>query len=267
MRLGVIQLNSKLDPEENLKSLDIHLRQATREGCVGVFLPEVFYSMSDGSKPTPYLVEKDNEHFKAIQSMAKKHELFLLGGSAATKVGDKVINRTYNFDNKGGPLENYDKIHLFSCDLSRHESKKVIDESKVYTAGNKPLMAEVLGIKIGYSICFDIRFPELYRYYREQGAELFTASAAFTVPTGEAHWKVLLRSRAIENQAYVFAAAQWGYHNEKIQTYGHSMIIDPWGSVLSELDEGEGLIFADFDKEKLVEIRSRVNMSQRFFRP
>ena len=264
MRFGVIQLNSKLDPKENLNKVEKYLTQAAKETCSAVFLPEVFYSMSNGQEPTPYLIENENEHYKNIQNLAKKYDIYLLGGSAATKVGEQIINRTYNFTNKGETLKNYDKIHLFSCDLSKHQSKKVIDENRIYNPGTDPVIDDVLGWKIGYSICFDVRFPELYRYYRSQGVQIFTAAAAFTVPTGDAHWKTLLRSRAIENQAYVFASAQWGYHNEQIQTYGHSMIIDPWGTVLAELPEGEGLIFADVDKSRLEEIRSRVNMTQKF---
>lgn len=260
MKIGVIQLQSVLDPEVNLSKIRAYLATAKSEGAQAVFLPEAFYSMSDGTRPTPYLIEGKNEHFAAIRMLAVDSGLYILGGSAPTLVEGKVINRSYNFSPEGELIAQYDKMNLFSCDLSKHSSNTVIDESRVYTPGNKPQMMEVEGWTFGLSICFDLRFPELYRSYSFQGANVLSISSAFTVPTGKAHWHTLLRARAIENQCYVIASAQWGQHNERLSTFGHSLVIDPWGDVLVDAEEGEKIVFATLDKERLAAIRARLNV-------
>ncbi len=260
MKIGVIQLQSGLEPAINLGKITKFLSEAKAQGAQAVFLPEVFYSMSDGTKPTPYLVDGKNEHYLEIQNLAKNSGLYILGGSAATNVDGKIMNRSYNFAADGSEIALYDKINLFSVDLSKHTSQTVIDESRVYTAGKTPQMIDLCDFKIGLSICFDLRFPELFRSYSSQGANVLSISSAFTVPTGKAHWHTLLRARAIENQSYVIASAQWGQHNERMSTYGHSLVVDPWGEVLADAGEGEKIIFAELDKEKLDVIRSRLNV-------
>jgi predicted amidohydrolase len=260
MKIGVIQLNSVLDPAVNMKKIHEFLIEAKKQKAQAVFLPEVFYSMSDGTKPTPYLVTHTNEHFEAIRKLATDSKLYILGGSAATLEDGKIYNRVYNFSPQGELISTYDKMNLFSCDLSKHSSKTVIDEGQVYTAGNKPNLIEVEGFKIGISVCFDLRFPELFRSYSYQGANVLSISAAFTVPTGKAHWHTLLRARAIENQSYVIAPAQWGIHNERISTFGHSLIINPWGEVLADAEEGEKIIFADLQHEEISRFRERLNV-------
>jgi predicted amidohydrolase len=260
MKIGVIQLQSVLDPAINLATIRSFLTQAKNEGAKAVFLPEVFYSMSDGTKPTPYLIEDNNEHFEAIRSLASDFGLYILGGSAATLLNGKVVNRSYNFDPSGKLISHYDKMNLFSCDLSKHPSNQIIDEGRVYTSGSKPEMMELGEFKIGLSICFDLRFPELFRWYSSQGANVLSISSAFTVPTGKAHWHTLVRARAIENQSYVIASAQWGRHNEKMSTFGHSLIVDPWGEVLADAEEGEKIIFAELSTEKLESVRERLNV-------
>ena len=264
MEIVLIQINSSLDPKENLEKIDYFIQESKkREDIKAVFLPEVFYSMSDGTEATPYLVDSGNEHYENIQNIAKKHGVALVGGTAATKSPQGVINRTYNFNENGEELTQYDKIHLFSVDLSGTKNKTVINESDVYIQGHIPQLIEYRDWKIGLGICFDLRFPELYRHYFSQGAEILTVSSAFTVPTGRAHWETLVRARAIENQSYVVAVDQWGYHNPKIQTYGHSMLVDPWGEVVLNLGEGEGYAFHTLDKEKLTKIRNRMNVKTR----
>jgi len=266
MKIAVIQLCSALEPEKNLKKIQKFIDEAKKESSgelEAVFLPEVFYSMSDGTQPTPYLVEPGNEHYLNIQKLAKDNSVYLIGGTAATKLGDKVINRTYNFDKEGKELNNYDKIHLFSVNLSLTSNKTVVDETLVYSAGEKSKILNIGNWKIGLGICFDLRFPELYRDYFAQGANLMTACAAFTVPTGKAHWETLVRSRAIENQSYVVAAGQWGVHNDKISTYGHSLIIEPWGEIIADGGEGEKYLLADLDLQKVLAVRSRMNVDPR----
>ncbi len=268
MKIALIQLCSALDPEENLKKIQSFIDKAKKESEVeALFLPEVFYSMSDGTSATPYLVESGNEHYLNIQNLAKRNNLYLIGASAATKnpTGEKVLNRNYNFSPTGEELSSYDKMHLFSVDLSRHESKTVVDESIVYTNGSEPKILTLDKWKIGLSICFDLRFPELYRYYFSKGVNLISVASAFTVPTGKAHWETLLRARAIENQSYVIGANQVGAHNDKIKTYGHSLIVDPWGEVLANLGDTEGYAIVDLKISEVEKVRKRINVTQKFF--
>jgi deaminated glutathione amidase len=260
MKIGVIQLQSVLSPETNLLTIRKFLNEAKKEGAAAVFLPEVFYSMSDGTKPTPYLVEDKNEHYEAIRNLALSSGLYILGGSAATNVNGNIMNRSYNFDPTGTEITTYDKMNLFAVDLSKHPSQTVVDEARVYTAGKTPKMLSIDGFQIGLSICFDLRFPELFRSYSFQGANVLSISSAFTVPTGKAHWHTLLRARAIENQCYVIASAQWGQHNEKLSTFGHSLVIDPWGEILVDAEEGEKIVFAEITLEKIESVRARLNV-------
>lgn len=260
MKIGVIQLQSVLDPALNLKTIRKFLDEARANGAEAVFLPEVFYSMSDGTKPTPYLVEGKNEHYEAIRKLAVDSGLYILGGSAATNVDGKIMNRSYNFAPDGTELMIYDKMNLFAVDLSKHPSNTVVNESKVYTSGNTPKLLPLKEFKIGLSICFDLRFPELFRSYSSQGANVLSISSAFTVPTGKAHWHTLVRARAIENQSYVIASAQWGQHNEKMSTFGHSLVVDPWGEIIADAGEGEKIIFADISLEKIEAVRARMNV-------
>lgn len=260
MKIGVIQITSVLDPKENLQKIRSYLSYAKEHDAQAVFLPEVFYSMSDGTKPTPYLVEGKNEHYEAIRQLAIESKLFVLGGSAATLVNGKVMNRSFNFSPEGDELMIYDKMNLFAVDLSRHSEQTVIDEAHVYTPGNEPKILNIGDFKIGLSICFDLRFPELFRSYSFAGANVLSISSAFTVPTGRAHWHTLLRARAIENQSYVVASGQWGIHNERLSTFGHSLIIDPWGEILADAGEGEKIVFAELSLEKLASVRARLNV-------
>ncbi len=260
MKIAAIQLTSVLDPKINVQKIKLMLKEAKNNGAEAVFLPEVFYSISDGTKATPYLVQKDNEHLKNILDLAREFSLYLLGGSVAYEENGKILNRSLNINPEGKLIGEYDKMNLFSCDLSRHQSQTVIDESKIYTAGSKPLLIDVLGMKIGISVCFDLRFPELFRMYSSSGANVLSISSAFTVPTGKAHWHTLVRARAIENQCYVIATGQWGEHNEKIKTFGHSLIVDPWGEILADAGEGEKIIYAELKMDVLKEARSRFNV-------
>jgi predicted amidohydrolase len=258
MKIAIVQLTSVLDYEKNLVKIRSFLSEAKTQGAEAAFLPEVFYSISDGLTPSPYLIETNNKHYNQIKKLATDFEIALIGGSVATFQMGKVVNRALNFDKAGNDLGHYDKIHLFSCDLP----DKKISEAKNYTAGADYKMVEWNGVKIGLGICFDLRFSEQALYYRNHGAEILTYPAAFTVPTGKAHWHTLLKARAIENQCYVVAAGQWGEHNEKIQTYGHSLVVDPWGDVLLDLREGEKVGVVDLDLAKIDLIRHSVLMNR-----
>jgi len=262
MKIGLIQLTSVLDFQINLEKISDFLGQAKNQKIETVFLPECFYSISDGTCPTPFLVDpvKKNEHYLNIQALAKDFGLNIVGGSAATLLNNQVINRCYNFDSNGNELAHYDKIHLFKVNLSNHESRKVIDESQIYTPGSSSQILELGEFKIGLSICFDLRFPKMYRDYFHTGCQVLTGSAAFTVPTGMAHWHVLNRARAIENQSYMISAAQWGVHNEKIQTFGHSLVIGPWGEIIADGGEGEKLLVSEISLDAVKQVRLRMKV-------
>jgi predicted amidohydrolase len=258
MKIAMIQISSQQDPEHNLSLIKGFLEQARSQHVEYVFLPEVFYSISASATPTPFLVREGNEHFQAIQSLARDYQMGLLGGSVAVEDSGAIKNRVYNFDKFGQVLNTYDKMNLFSCDLSNHPSKKVIREADVYTAGNKPCLLELNELwKMGVSVCFDLRFPELYRKYFHQGANLLSVASAFLQPTGRAHWHTLVRARAIENQSYVIAANQWGDNSGRFTSFGHSLVVDPWGEVLADLKEGNDMAIIDLDINKVTEVRQR----------
>ena len=261
MKVGIIQICSSLDFEKNLSKIHSFIKEAKEKGAEAVFLPECFYSMSDGRAPTPHLVEDQNEHYKNIQNLAIKHSVFLLGGSAATlDEKRRIVNRCYNFSPTGEDLGSYDKINLFSCALKRSGSTKIINEGDIYSPGSKPKLVDALGVKIGLSICFDLRFPNMFRDYALEGAQLLTIGSAFTIPSGRAHWHTLVRARAIENQCFVIAPGQWGQNNEKISTYGHSLVVDPWGDILVDLKEGEGVEVCALDLEKIQSVRDSIKV-------
>lgn len=261
LKVAIIQMTSVLDYKINLDKINYYINIAKNEEKIEYFfLPEVFYSMSNGLEATPHLVEKDNEHYNNIKSLATKNKVHIIAGTASTKVDGKIVNRTYSFDPEGNPYPSYDKIHLFSI----HSEKIKINESDIYTSGNKVISFDLdQNWKLGLSTCFDIRFSELYREHFKNEVNVFTCASAFTIPTGKAHWETLLRARAIENQSYMIAANQVGIHNERIKTYGHSMIIDPWGKVLANAYDKEGYIWADLDYIHLEKIRSRIDMSSK----
>lgn len=258
MKIAVLQLTSVLDYGANLEVVRRLMKEAQEQGAEVAFLPEVFYSMSDGQTSTPYLVEDGNVHYNEIRKLATDFQMALIGGSAASLKDGQVVNRAYNFDKNGVDLGHYDKINLFACDLP----DKKISEAKNYTAGKDYKIVELECRKIGLGICFDMRFSEMGLHYRMQGAEILTYPAAFTVPTGKAHWHTLLRARAIENQCFVVAAAQWGVHNNKMQTYGHSLVVDPWGKVLLDLEEGVKVGVVNLDFSQIDLIRKSVLMNR-----
>ncbi len=257
MKVGIIQLCSNIDYQVNIAKIKTFLRDAKSLGVKAVFLPECFYSLSNGIEISPYLVQNGNEHYRNIQNLAKEFEIYLLSGSAATTSDSGIVNRSYNFDPDGQDLGFYDKMHLFACDL---EGARQINESDIYASGNEPSLIKAGPLNIGQSICFDIRYPDMYRQYVLDGANVLSIPAAFTIPTGIAHWHILVRARAIENQCFVIAPAQWGNNNERISTYGHSLIVDPWGEVLVDAGEGEKLVVATLELSKMHKVRRKVKV-------
>lgn len=259
LKIGVIQITSVLDYRENLSKIQNYIEKAKGEGAQAIFLPECFYSLSDGTKPSPYLVHKSNEHYENIRKLAIKNSVYLIGGTVAYDEGGKVLNKALNFDPQGNLIGEYDKINLFACDLITKEGKrKVVDEGIIYTKGSDPKIIEVEGFKIGLAICFDLRFTNLVLHYFRNNVDLITFPAAFTVPTGRAHWHTLLRARAIEGQCYVVAAGQWGQNHSNVRTYGHSLAVNPWGEVMADAGEEEGYFVATLTKSERAEFKGRM---------
>ncbi len=210
---------------------------------------------ADESEKLSVAEEKNSSSILAyLSNQARKHGIIIIGGTVPLKGSSngKIRNSCPVFSAEGELIALYDKMHLFDADLNGKEYY----ESATVEAGAAPESASIDGWKIGLSICYDLRFPELYRHYSSIGCNMLTIPAAFTVPTGKAHWEVLLRARAIENQAYVIAAGQSGMHPGDRKTWGHSMIIDPWGDILATLGDEEGIITAELSHSKVKKIRA-----------
>ncbi|MEM9840739.1 MAG: carbon-nitrogen hydrolase family protein [Pseudomonadota bacterium] len=258
MRAAAIQMRSGISRGENLAEAEALIREAAAAGARLVVTPEMTTlldrrrerMLAELAEPSPH--EED-----VFASLSAELGLILVIGSMPALIpgSDKVANRSVLFAD-GKRLAVYDKIHLFDVDLDTGESWR---ESKLYKGGNEAVLAKMPEAGIGLSICYDVRFPHLYRHLAQAGAQILTVPAAFTVPTGEAHWEVLLRARAIETGSFVIAPAQGGAHEDGRETYGNSMIVSPWGQVLDRLPHAEpGIAAADLDLSKVHDVRQRI---------
>ncbi len=252
-------MRSGVDIDANLKAAETLIRRAADEGATFIATPEMTHILQRSSNRL-FEVINEEERDRGIRHFGRlSHDLNidLLIGSLAVKTGERrAVNRSYLFDPSGAITARYDKIHLFDVTVSKEETWK---ESRVYDRGDMAVMATIEGAKLGLSVCYDLRFPGLYRYYGQAGADIIAVPAAFTKPTGEAHWEVLLRARAIETGSFVIAPAQGGQHEDGRSTYGHSMIIGPWGGVRAHLyHDAPGILLADIDLKDVAEARSRL---------
>jgi predicted amidohydrolase len=254
-----VQLRSSTDVAENIETVERLVREAVRLGADYVQTPEMtnIVERKRESLAAAIQPEKDDPAVRRFSALAAELGIFLHIGSLALKAPDgKIANRALLFDRNGNVVARYDKIHLFDVDLPNGESWR---ESAVYHPGDRAVVADLPWLKLGVSICYDIRFPHLYRAQAHAGAAALTAPAAFTRQTGEAHWHVLQRARAIENGAYVISAAQAGLHADGRETFGHSIIVAPWGEVLAEGGgEGPEVIVAAMDAAKSADARQRI---------
>ena len=255
LRVACIQMCSGDDVDANLARTEELLGKAAGQGADLALLPENFAFMSadDAARRTVAEPEAKSRILDFLSRRAREHSLAVIGGSIAlAHAGSaKIRNTCPVYSHRGELLGLYDKMHLFDVDLEGESYR----ESDVIVPGDIPLSVNVKGWNIGLSICYDIRFPELYRYYADTECHAASIPAAFTVPTGMAHWETLLRARAIENQIYVLAAGQWGSHPGGRETWGHSMIVDPRGDVLAKKEEGDGVIVADLEMKFLQRVR------------
>jgi predicted amidohydrolase len=259
MKIAAIQMRSGLEPEANFAAMAELLAKAAEQGAQYALTPEVTMIFPENREQLRSVASPFEGHPQLAQTgaLARQHGMFVHVGSLPVPLEDgRFANRSVLFAPDGGQLATYDKIHLFDADIAGLNAYR---ESATYRAGDRAVIAPLDDFTLGFSICYDMRFPRLYNALANAGATLLAVPAAFTVPTGQAHWHALLRSRAIETGSYVIAAAQGGHHPNGRATYGHSLIIDPWGKVIAELDHDEpGVLVADIDPGAVREARQRV---------
>ena len=242
---------------DNIAMAEKLIREAALRGADFVLTPEMTTLLDFDSKQVMEKIcsEEEDTSWRYFADLAAELGIWLLLGSHAVKLGDKAANRSFLFSPEGEKVVSYDKIHMFDVDLP---GEKPYRESNAYQAGEKAVIADLPWGKVGLSICYDLRFPYLYRMLAQAGATMLTVPAAFTYATGKAHWHTLLKARAIENGAYVFAPGQVGDHRNGRKTFGSSLIIDPWGEVIADAGDKVGVIVADIDLSKVSEARNRI---------
>ncbi|SON57347.1 (R)-stereoselective amidase [Hartmannibacter diazotrophicus] len=258
-RVACAQMRSGRDPAANLAAVEALVREAAGEGASYVQTPEMTNILvrSRGELLEKISTEAEDALLARMRAVAAELGIFVHLGSLAIIVGpERVANRAFVIAPDGSIAARYDKIHMFDVDLENGESWR---ESATYQPGEAAVTVDLGPITAGLAICYDVRFPHLFRSYAKAGCGLLTAPAAFTRQTGAAHWHILQRARAIENGAFVVTAAQGGKHEDGRETYGHSLVIDPWGRILAEADHDEpGIIVADIDPADVAVIRGRV---------
>jgi len=263
MRAACIQMRSGTQVDENLSQLAELVNQATKQDADYIQTPEMTSIVAQDRKTLFSQIETDdgtstcNRVIGFGADLAKQHGIWLHLGSIAVKISDsKAANRALLFSPDGQRMAAYDKIHMFDVDLPNNESWR---ESSLYQAGDRAVLCKTTEFNLGLSICYDLRFPVLYRQLAQAGAQVLTCPAAFTRQTGKAHWHALLRARAIENGAFVIAAAQGGQHQDGRETFGHSLIINPWGEIIAEINHDRpDIIVCDIELGQVEKARSRI---------
>jgi predicted amidohydrolase len=258
-RIALFQSTTGIDPQANARALVDAIDQAAAGSAEILFTPEMSGLLdSDAARASGNRrVEEEDPVLAACREAAKRNRIWVHLGSLGVLVdGGKVANRSFLIDREGQIRARYDKIHLFDVDLPTGESWR---ESNTYAPGTNVALVNGTPVgKLGFAICYDIRFPALFARLAEAGADVIAVPAAFTVPTGKAHWHILLRARAIEAGLFVVAAAQTGHHEDGRTTFGHSLVVDPWGEVLLDMGEAPGIGFADIDLSRISTVRARI---------
>ena len=258
-RIALFQSTTGIDPAANRDALISAVSEAASGGAAMLFTPEMSGLLDrDSERAAKSLTVAEHDPvLRGCRDAAREHKIWLhLGSLAVRSDGGKIANRAFVIDDEGEVRATYDKIHLFDVDLPSGESWR---ESNVYASGKGAVVAEGTPVgKLGLTICYDLRFPLLFARLAEAGADVVAVPAAFTVPTGQAHWHVLQRARAIEAGMFIVAAAQVGSHADGRATYGHSLVVDPWGEVVLDMGEARGVGFVEIDLKRISEVRSRV---------
>ena len=255
---AMIQMRSGLDPTANLAAALKSINEAKEAGADYVLTPEMTNILTAKREQlfAKIVTEERDATLTTLREVARKLAIYIHIGSLAIKTSpEKAANRSFLIDRRGEVVARYDKIHMFDVDLAGGESYR---ESNTYRPGELAMVADLPWARLGLTVCYDLRFPALYRALAEAGASFLAIPSAFTRQTGEAHWHVLQRARAIENGCFVFAAAQGGKHENGRETYGHSLVVDPWGCVLAEGGTKPGVVMAQIDPSEVVAARSRI---------
>jgi predicted amidohydrolase len=258
-RIALYQATTGIDPDANAAALVRAAEEAAAGGAAMLFTPEMSGLLDrDSARAARSIASEDDDRvLAAMREAAARLGLWIDLGSLAVRRDDgKLANRRFVLGPDGGIRARYDKIHMFDVDLPTGESWR---ESNSYAAGDRAVVVDGTPVgRLGLAICYDMRFPALFERLAEAGADCLSVPAAFTVPTGRAHWHVLLRARAVESQAFLVAAAQCGHHEDGRDTFGHSLVVDPWGVVLHDQGEAAGLAFAELDLGRVAEVRAQV---------
>jgi predicted amidohydrolase len=257
-KAAALQMRSGTSVERNAEAFEAMVREAAANGAQYIQSPEMTGALMRDRASLKASLRDDHGDLvaSAARRLARELGVHIHVGSTAIAAGDMIANRGFLFGPDGVDIAAYDKIHMFDVDLDNGESWR---ESATYQPGTRTVIAELPFAKIGMSVCYDLRFPQLFRAQALAGAEVLTTPAAFTRQTGEAHWHVLLRARAIENGAWVISAAQGGTHEDGRETYGHSIVIDPWGRIVAEADHAEpAIVYAEIDRAASAEARKKI---------
>lgn len=258
MKAALLQMTAGIDPDGNAATLVEAVADAARAGAAILFTPEMSNLIDrDRARAALSITGQDQDAtLRAVRAAAAEHRIWVHLGSLAIRRADgRFANRAFVIDAQGSVRATYDKLHMFDVELANGETWR---ESAAYVAGDGATVVDTPVGPVGLSICYDLRFADLYRALSDAGARILAVPAAFTVPTGSAHWHVLLRARAIEAGAFVIAAAQTGRHADGRTTFGHSLVIDPWGSVILDLGDQPGLGLVDIDLSQVDEVRARI---------
>jgi deaminated glutathione amidase len=260
MKVALLQMTSGIDPQRNAEIMVAAARDAAAGGAAMLFTPEMSGLLDrDRARSRAAIVREDSDFvLSAMQTAAREHGIWVNIGSLAIDPGHadgRLANRSFVIDDRGEIMARYDKVHLFDVDLPTGESWR---ESGAYAGGDKGVVVQTPLDDLGLSVCYDLRFPQLYQALSDAGATVLSIPAAFTVPTGQAHWHVLMRARAIENAAFVIAAAQTGQHQDGRATFGHSLVVSPWGDVLLDMGTDPGLGFCELDLRLVDDVRAQI---------
>jgi predicted amidohydrolase len=262
LRVGAVQMRSTDDLSANLAAVRDLTARAAADGAQLVVLPECFSFLGRGEGDKLRIAEAvdgDGPIMGTLRELATKHRTWIIGGGTPERIpGDdkRTFNTAVVVDPSGAVAARYRKIHLFDVDIP---GVATLRESDATAPGDELLVVDIAGAPVGVTICYDVRFPELYRrLVKDRGAEVLLVPAAFTARTGAVHWDILLRARAIEDQSWVVAPAQWGRHNEKRESFGHTLISDPWGTVVGEQADGDGVVMATLDGDTVAKRRAQL---------
>nr|WP_235598898.1 carbon-nitrogen hydrolase family protein [Idiomarina sp. 28-8] len=262
VQLTALQMSSRPDPQDNLDIVAKLLEQLPAARPQLVVLPEAFSCFGAGDRAQLAMAEpyKDGEVQKQLAALAKKHEVYLVGGTLPVDAGERFSAASILFGPDGAILNRYDKIHLFDVDVA--DNTKEYRESKWTQPGSKVVTTETDFGVVGMAVCYDLRFPELFRALRQAGSQIIVLPSAFTQVTGKAHWHALVRARAIEQQVFIVAPGQVGEHANGRETFGHSIIVSPWGEILAEQELDEGVVSVSVDVADIESIRKQMPVAQ-----